>query len=519
MYHPRPHNDGLCVVDFGSQYTQLIARKLREQGVYCESFPPTDQKPDFGFTVRGIILSGGPDTVSDTTARSLPDWVLTEGVPVLGICYGMQLLVGHFGGEVRAGHQREYGRAQITKSSHNHPLLWPGFDAPHEVWMSHGDHIARLPENFHEVARTSRTTAACADSHGRIIGLQYHPEVEHTQGGSEFLAYFAEKICQIECSWQPKSMLAALELALRQQVRHNTHILVACSGGVDSTVTLALLTKVFGKERVQGVFVDTGLLRWDDLASAQATASQLSISLEVVPAADLFYTQLEQQTCPETKRKIIGSTFIDVFKSYTDQHQDRFDYLAQGTLYSDVIESGYGGVAPRVIKTHHNVGGLPDAVPFEILEPFRFLFKDEVRQLGAELGIHKDIIWQHPFPGPGLGVRIAGEVNRKRVAIVQQADKIFINYLKEKGLYNQIWQAFCVLLPIKSVGVMGDQRTYEWVVSLRAVTSCDAMTAKVAALSIEDLSCVAEQIVSCVKGVNRVLYDVTTKPPATIEWQ
>ena len=522
------HKEGLCVVDFGSQYTHLIARKLREHQIYCECVSPVEQQPQFGYKVSGVILSGGPDSVAQGGARVLPPWVMSLQVPVLGICYGMQLLVEYFGGEVGSGQQREYGATQIasvdnTELSLGHGItVWKGFKHPHQVWMSHGDHIITLPQGFVVVARSARAIAACMGEHGRVIGLQYHPEVEHTHRGADFLAYFARQVCEIASEWQPSSMLAALRADLTDQLNEDDNlgrILVACSGGVDSTVTLVLLTQIFGKQRVHGVFVNTGLLRIHDLERMEILGTELDVSLEVIPAEDVFYQRLKEQADPEAKRRIIGATFIDVFSDYSQSHQDAYGWLAQGTLYSDVIESGGGGANPRLIKTHHNVGGLPEVVPFKILEPLRALFKDEVRQLGQELGIPHAMLWQHPFPGPGLGVRIVGAVDAVKVKLLQQADKIYIDYLIEHQLYDQIWQAFCVLLPVKSVGVMGDRRTYEWVVSLRAITSTDAMTAQVADISIKHLSQVAERIVAAVSGINRVLYDVTTKPPATIEWE
>lgn len=530
MAKVQDQQDGLWVVDFGSQYTHLIARKLREQQVYCECVPPTAERPRADFKVRGVILSGGPDTVSAGDARALPAWVLALQVPVLGICYGMQLLVKHFGGHVGSGEQREYGAAQITgveaaECSGDLPdnfEMWSGFKRSHQVWMSHGDHIERLPAGMSVVARSDRAIAACVGERGRIFGLQYHPEVEHTQNGAEFLAYFARQVSGVGERWQPSSMLTALRHSLTKQVQpshKSQRILVACSGGVDSTVALVLLTQIFGQKWVKGVLVNTGLLRLDDLERMQTLGLELGVSLEVVDAEAEFYQRLKGVTHPEAKRKVIGATFIDVFKAYSQAHQDSYGYLAQGTLYSDVIESGGGGVHPRLIKTHHNVGGLPEQVPFEIIEPLRSLFKDEVRKLGAELGIPGAILWQHPFPGPGLGVRIAGEVDAAKVKMLQQADKIYVDYLHEHHMYEQIWQAFCVLLPVKSVGVMGDQRTYEWVISLRAITSTDAMTAQVAEIPMRHLTQVAARIVAGVSGVNRVLYDVTTKPPATIEWE
>lgn len=517
-----PHSEGLVIVDYGSQYTLLIARRLRELEVYCEIIAPAAAAPQVAFHVKGVILSGGPDTVLEEGCRELPAWVMEANVPVLGICYGLQLLVRHFGGTIRSGTAREYGKATLllTEQGQASPL-WQGIAARHEVWMSHGDDIAQLPttpHTFEVMARTHRSIAAIACREAPYFGLQYHPEVQHTQFGRELLTHFARTVCGLTAAWNPGSLRSSLLSSLRTCLDAG-RVLVACSGGVDSTVALVLLSEALGPERVQGVLVDTGLLRWQEAQRIEALLGSMGITLDVLMEKNRFYAQLQGITDPEQKRKIIGSTFIEVFAQYAQQHRCDFRYLAQGTLYSDVIESGIGGAAPQVIKTHHNVGGLPDVVPFELVEPLRYLFKDEVRVLGKELGIPHDVLWQHPFPGPGLGVRMPGAIDEERVKILQRADAIFIQALHDSGLYDEVWQAFAVLLPVRSVGVMGDGRTYGEVLSLRAVCATDAMTAQVAQLPLDFLTDVAEKIVSQLPGVNRVLYDVTTKPPATIEWE
>ena len=517
----RAHHEGLLILDYGSQYTLLIARKLRELQVYCEILPPRDIVPELSFSLKGVILSGGPDTVLEEGCRDLPAWVIEAGVPVLGICYGLQLLVRYFGGQIRSGTSREYGRASLHLSEKSLSQLWKGLPSSHVVWMSHGDDIAELPTSgftFEVMARTERSIAAVACLEAPYFGLQYHPEVEHTEYGKELLRNFSQDICSLREPWNSENLRLSLIASLRDLLPAG-RVLVACSGGVDSTVALVLLSEALGADRVQGVLVDTGLLRLDEARKIGERLSSMGVFLDVLSREELFYTRLAGVSAPEEKRKVIGAAFVDVFAEYAQEHRDDFKYLAQGTLYSDVIESGGGGASPQVIKTHHNVGGLPDVVPFEIVEPLRFLFKDEVRILGQELGIPKEVLWQHPFPGPGLGVRMPGEIDKKRVEILQKADAIFIDALHEKGHYYDVWQAFAVLLPVKSVGVMGDGRSYDEVLSLRAVCATDAMTAHVAPLPLEFLSEVAEKIVAAVPGVNRVLYDITTKPPATIEWE
>lgn len=531
--YSKPHNEGILILDYGSQYTLLIARKLREARVYCEIVPPTEVPIEHLFNVRGIILSGGPDSVDEEGSRSLPSWVIDARVPLLGICYGLQLLVRHFGGTIRSGTSREYGRAPLTvlprSTSESSELvddmpadLWEGLPNDHEVWMSHGDDIAHLPargsRTFEVRARTPRSVAGIACLQAPYYGLQYHPEVHHTDYGSALLARFVEVVCGLTEPWDGAHLLSSLVQSLKDNLPQG-RVLVACSGGVDSTVAFVLLNRALGADRVKGVLIDTGLLRFDEARRITKMLSPLGVSLDVLQRSELFYERLGDVSDPEEKRKIIGATFVDVFGEYAREHKDDFEYLAQGTLYSDVIESGGGGSSPQVIKTHHNVGGLPDQVPFEIVEPLRYLFKDEVRALGAEMGIDNKILWQHPFPGPGLGVRIPGAIDAQRVRVLQKADAIYIAALHEWGLYEKVWQAFAVLLPVRSVGVMGDGRTYEEVVSLRAVDATDAMTAQVAQLPHDFLTQVAEKIVSSVQGVNRVLYDITTKPPATIEWE
>lgn len=523
-------HEGILILDYGSQYTLLIARRLRELQVYCEVISCEDSIQDSAFTVRGIILSGGPDSVSSTSSRSLPDWVMDLHIPVLGICYGMQLLVRYFHGSVRCGSKREYGKSllQLPMQPEVYQntaagILWKDILPESTVWMSHGDDVETLPRHqnitFHIMAKTQRSIAAIASSDGRYFGLQYHPEVEHTQGGTDMLKRFAYDVCKIQSQWDSGNMLSYLIEHILQQVEKHERVCVACSGGVDSTVCLVLMSQALGADRVQGVFVDTGLLRLNEAQNVQSMLEKLGISITILHKQQHFYERLQGVSDPEKKRQIIGHAFIDCFAEFAQNHKQDYHILAQGTLYSDVIESGHGGYNPQVIKTHHNVGALPDVMPFKLIEPLRFLFKDEVRALGAELKIPHHILWQHPFPGPGLGVRIAGSIDMEKISLLQQADAIYLKALRSANLYDRVWQAFAVLLPVKSVGVMGDSRTHQWVVSLRAVTASDAMTAEVADLPLSFLTEVAESIVSQVSGINRVLFDITTKPPATIEWE
>lgn len=517
----RPVDRGILVLDYGSQYTLLIARRLRELGVYSEVIDGTAGAPPPGFKALGIVLSGGPDSVTEEGSRAIPGWVLGSGLPVLGICYGMQLLVQHFGGQVRTATLREYGRAKLhIKAGLAGPckMLFPAV-AAQTVWMSHGDDIGAVPSCFSVAGVTDdQVVAAIVHKEKPIAALQFHPEVEHSEGGRELLRRFVFDVCKTDVSWDQEHMIDALGAQIQRQVGSG-HVLVACSGGVDSTVTAAMLLRALGPEKVTAVFCDHGLLRKNEMTWVAERLKILGLThLELLQSAPKFFRELAGVIEPESKRKIIGRLFIEEFEHYAKGHP-HFTHLGQGTLYPDVIESAGHGAGSKVIKSHHNVGGLPDRLALKLCEPFRFLFKDEVRRIGSALGLPDELVHRHPFPGPGLAVRIIGDVTPEKVHILQEADHIFIQGLHSHGLYNAAWQAFAVLLPVKSVGVMGDNRTYQNTIALRAVTSSDGMTADVAHLPMEFLVKMSDQIVRKVPGVNRVVFDITSKPPATIEWE
>ncbi len=518
----RPVADGILILDYGSQYTLLIARRLRELGIYCEVADGSSEAAPVGFAYHGIILSGGPDSVTESSARKLPRWVMTSNKPLLGICYGMQLLVEALGGKVRSGEAREYGRANLNLSadmSQAAASLFYDMPISQVVWMSHGDDVIDLPKDLAVVGRTEDgVIGAVVHNSKPIIGLQYHPEVQHTEFGHLLLKQFVTQVCHAKLNWH-QDTLAATTIKHIQETVGDGRVLMAVSGGVDSTVAAAVVVKAIGADRLTAVFVDTGLLRKGEVDWVQTNLRQLGLkNFVLLRSSETFLTNLQGCIDPEEKRKVVGRTFIAEFEAYAKEHQN-FTHLGQGTLYPDVIESAGHGAGSKVIKSHHNVGGLPEKLHLKLLEPFRFLFKDEVRKLGAELGVPKTLLERHPFPGPGLSVRILGEVTREQVKILQDADHIFIEALQARGLYNKVWQAFAALLPVKSVGVMGDNRTYQQTIALRAVTSSDGMTAGVGELPLNFLTHVADQIVRQVPGVNRVVYDVTTKPPATIEWE
>jgi GMP synthase (glutamine-hydrolysing) len=517
----RPKNQGILVLDFGSQYTLLIARRLREVGVYSEVIDGRVTAPPAGLKVRGIILSGSPDSKYEEGSRALPEWAMALGVPVLGICYGMQLLVTRAGGTVRAATKREYGRATMKTKQTKGPasILFDDHVASQTVWMSHGDDIDTVPPGYQIAAETDgHVLAAIVHNDLPIAALQYHPEVAHSEKGADLLRRFAQKLCGLTLDWDGQARVDALCQHIRDTVGSG-HVLVACSGGVDSTVTAALLMKALGPEQVTAVFCDTGLLRKNEVPWVSEKLKVLGLRhMELLRSSDLFFRELKGVSDPEQKRKIIGRLFIEEFETYAKRHKE-FTHLGQGTLYPDVIESAGHGAGAKVIKSHHNVGGLPDRLALKLVEPFRWLFKDEVRSVGLQLGLPAELIQRHPFPGPGLAVRILGEVTPERVAMLQEADDVFISALHEQGLYHVPWQAFAVLLPIKSVGVMGDNRTYLQTIALRAVTSSDGMTAEVADLPLSFLTMVSDRIIRRVPGVNRVVFDITTKPPATIEWE
>lgn len=511
-----PH-EMILILDFGSQYTQLIARRVREAKVYCEMVPyNADLSVYANRNVAGYILSGGPASLHDDDAPRLEKSFFDHGRPVLGICYGMQLLSDLFGGESVRSNQREYGRSQFSVTAENR--LLKGYPARASVWMSHGDSITKMPAGFSVFGSTaSLKIAAMADQSRNLYGLQFHPEVHHTEAGSKIISNFLFDICGLRGDWTTESFIDESIERIRQQVG-DSKVVLGISGGVDSSVAGVLLHRALG-DKLHGVFVDNGLLRKNEFSEVCALLEKLGINLHPVDASELFLKRLKGVDDPEKKRKIIGAAFIDVF----EQEAERIGgikFLAQGTLYPDVIESVSVRGGPSVtIKSHHNVGGLKDRMKLKLVEPLRELFKDEVRELGRSMGLSKQFIGRHPFPGPGLAVRILGDITKERCDLLREVDAIFIDELRQNDLYDKIWQAFSVLLPIKAVGVMGDERTYENVVALRAVTSVDGMTADWAHIEPEILGHISNRIIREVQGVNRVTYDISSKPPATIEWE
>ncbi len=516
--------DTLIVLDFGSQTSQLIVRRVREAQVYCELFPwdaPAEEV--LALNPRGFILSGGPASVYTPGAPTLPDYVLASGRPVLGICYGMQLLAQALGGKVAPARRREYGPARLTVIEPE-ASLFAGLPTPAEgllVWMSHGDRVERLPPGFRVLARTANSpVAAMGDPRRGLYAVQFHPEVVHTPYGGTMLRNFALEVCGCRPTWTPGNIVEQQIAAIREQVGERDRVLCALSGGVDSAVTAALVHRAIG-DRLVSVFVDTGLLRQGEPAQVVHTFREgMGMELVAVDARQTFLEALRGVTDPEAKRRIIGERFIWLFEDQA-RRLGHFRFLAQGTLYPDVIESrGPERQSAARIKTHHNVGGLPEEMAFELIEPLRYLFKDEVRAVGEALGLPPEIVWRQPFPGPGLAVRILGEVTEERLALLRQADAIFLEELEAAGLLREATQqAFAVLLPVRSVGVMGDERTYGYTIALRAVTTEDFMTADWARLDLELLARVSNRIVNEVAGVTRVVYDITSKPPATIEWE
>lgn len=503
----------IIILDFGSQYTQLIARRIRELNTYCE-IRPYNKFPADDTDIIGVILSGSPYSVNDPEALQIDLSTIRGRLPLLGICYGAQYLAASNGGTVASSKTREYGRAQLSWHDDNDALMH-GVREDSTVWMSHGDSIINTPDNFINVGSTQDVRNAAYRIEGeKTWGVQFHPEVYHSEDGKIVLSNFVKEICGSKQSWTPASFIESTVASLREKLG-NDKVVLALSGGVDSTVAAVLLNKAIGKN-LTCIFVDNGLLRYKEFESVLEGYNNMGLNVIGVDAKEHFYTNLAGVTDPEKKRKVIGKGFIDIFEQESKKLKD-IKWLAQGTIYPDVIESL--SITGMVIKSHHNVGGLPEKMNLKLVEPLRLLFKDEVRRVGRELGISPVLIGRHPFPGPGLGVRILGEVTAEKARILQEADHYFIQGLRDNNLYDKVWQAGAVLLPIRSVGVMGDERTYENVIALRAVNSTDGMTATWSHLPYDFLGAVSNEIINKVRGVNRVVYDISSKPPSTIEWE
>ncbi len=516
------HDEKVLILDFGSQVTQLIARRIRETGVYCEIFPyDADLNLLKAFAPQGIVLSGGPESTTQAGSPRAPQWVFEAGVPVLGICYGLQTMMMQLGGKVQGSSKREYGHATVNIEG-----ACPLFDGltDHEgqqaldVWMSHGDKVTAIPDDFKAVGFTDTCPyAAVYNAEKQFFGVQFHPEVTHTRQGGEFLRRFVIDICKLHGLWSPKAIIEDAVARIRREVG-DEQVLLGLSGGVDSSVTALLLHKAIGS-RLTCVFVDNGLLRLDEGKKVQEMFSGMDLNFVYADASERFLSALKGISDPELKRKAIGKTFIEVFADEARKLKG-VNFLAQGTIYPDVIESAAAKTGKaHVIKSHHNVGGLPADLKFKLVEPLRELFKDEVRRIGMELGLPKAMVMRHPFPGPGLGVRVLGEVKKEYLDLLRQADAIFMEELRNAGWYDKVSQAFTVFLPVKAVGVMGDHRSYDYVVSLRAVKTVDFMTAKWSELPYELLGRVSNRIINEINGISRVVYDISGKPPATIEWE
>jgi GMP synthase (glutamine-hydrolysing) len=508
-------HDKIIILDFGSQYTQLIARRIRELNVYCEIYP-FNKFPSPGNTIKGVILSGSPSSVRDKNAP-IPDLSGISGtLPLLGICYGAQFLVQSSGGEVLPSASREYGRANLVAVDASDPLF-SGIDEGSQVWMSHGDTIVNVPDNFVISCSTSDVKAAGFHIKGeKTWGIQFHPEVYHTTGGSRMLENFVVNICGCRQEWTPDSFAESTIDSLRKHLCSDK-VILGLSGGVDSSVAAVLLDRAVGKN-LTSIFVDNGLLRKNEFQKVLGSYKNLGLNVIGVNAADRFLDRLEGISDPEEKRKIIGKVFIEVFEEEAGKIKG-VRWLAQGTIYPDVIESVSVNGPSATIKSHHNVGGLPEKMHLKVVEPLRLLFKDEVRRVGHALGLPDNILKRHPFPGPGLAIRLLGAISREKLEILKEADEIFIEGLKKQRLYDSVWQAGVILLPVQSVGVMGDERTYENCVVLRAVTSTDGMTADFSHLPHEFLGMISNEIINKVRGINRVVFDISSKPPSTIEWE
>ena len=508
--------EGILIVDFGSQYSRLIARRVRELNTYCEIVNPSSTIDDMGqINIKGVILSGGPSSVYDEDSPEIPKWVKQLNVPVLGICYGMQAMVYESGGSVEKSSKREFGNSVIKKVM-EHPIL-KGIDNKSEVWMSHSDKVINLPEKFETIAKSENSENSIISNGDNFIGIQFHPEVSHTKIGPYMIRNFITEICSCNDDWVPQKFVEEAISEIRNKVKEGK-VICALSGGVDSSVAAMLIHKAIGKN-LKCIFVDNGLLRKNEPEKInEIFTSKLGDSFKFIDASKEFISALKDISDPEQKRKIIGSKFIEIFDRNADEIGAEF--LAQGTLYSDVVESKAPGMkSSHKIKSHHNVGGLPENMKLELVEPLRFMFKDEVRMAGIELGIEKELVNRHPFPGPGLSIRIIGSVTEKKLGILREADSIVVEEIKKSNQYEKLWQAFAVLTNTKTVGVMGDKRTYNYAIALRFVESIDAMTADVPDIPMSLLKNISTRIVNEVSEVNRVVYDITSKPPGTIEWE